>query len=74
MRRCVCGNPLPRVSVAAIFAPLLGRPNRGVAQLVARLHGVQEVVGSNPATPTIKRKAHESGLFLCSYFTLVSRS
>ncbi len=27
--------------------------NRAIAQLVARLHGVQEAVGSSPASPTI---------------------
>ena len=33
----------------------LTKPNRGVAQLVARLVRDQEVVGSNPVTPTIKK-------------------
>ncbi len=28
--------------------------NRAMAQLVARLHGVQEAVGSSPTSPTIK--------------------
>ena len=28
---------------------------RAIAQLVARLHGVQEVVGSNPTSPTTQK-------------------
>ena len=33
-----------------------GHLTRGIAQLVARMHGVHEAVGSSPATPTKKVK------------------
>ena len=39
----------PKICVLPIFEP----EDRAVAQLVARTLGVREVVGSNPASPTI---------------------
>ena len=46
--------------------------SRGVAQLVARLTGGQEVVGSSPVTPTKAPKAVVFGALLITYslFTL----
>ncbi len=42
---------------------------RGVAQLVARMAGGHEAVGSSPATPT--KKARPLGAWLLSVFRLV---
>jgi hypothetical protein len=37
-----------------------------MAQLVARLHGVQEAVGSNPTSPTRRLRKNKSPHRLCS--------
>ena len=46
------------------------RQNRGVAQLVARLVRDQEVVGSNPVTPTIS-SIHKVLLVNTLFFILI---
>ena len=38
--------------------------HRGVAQLVARMVRDHEAVGSNPATPTRKKRIHKDAFFL----------
>ena len=42
----------------------------GIAQLGERLHGMQEVSGSNPLTSTNKKKpeVYTSGFFLIQFF------
>ena len=43
----------------------LAQSGRGAARL-ARLHGVQEVAGSNPVAPTVPKPSFPKGRFIFS--------
>ncbi len=55
---------LPKLVFAGSIPVSRSKNNRGVAQMVARLVRDQEVVGSNPVTPTKKI----AGTFMCPLF------